>query len=92
MLQSDKFSMKFNSLKDELLHAIRETINEEEYNDEGFVEFGEDGFEDEAQNDLIGVNTENVAFGDMCGDICEYPLEDLGYPDALEVLRILENK
>jgi hypothetical protein len=92
MLQSDKFAMKFNSLKDGLIEAIRDATIEEQFNDEGYMEFGEDGFEDEAGNDLIGVNEENVAFGDMSGDICEYPLEDLGYPDALEVLRILENK
>jgi hypothetical protein len=92
MLQSDRIAMKVQSLKSDMVHAIREELVDKETNDEGFVELGEDSFEDDANNQLMGVDEEHVYFTDRMASLESYPLHQLSFIDGVNILHILENK
>jgi hypothetical protein len=92
MKASDRIAMKVESLKSDMVHAIREELVDKETNDEGFVELGEDSFEDDAHNRIMGLDDELVYFTDRMVSLESYPLHQLSFDDGVSLLHILENK
>ena len=81
---------KYNELFYGVLAAIRKHIKEDK---EELIEFGENGFEDDANNDLCAIDTENVYFGTETADGYEdsYPLSELSLLDAIKILGDFES-
>jgi hypothetical protein len=89
--ESDKLAMKVSTLTTNMVHAIREELVDMPVNEEGFVPFEDESFEDDLNNRLIGVDDECVYFTEYFGNLETYPLSKLSFSDGIHILRILES-
>ena len=78
---SSEFYDAERALRDKVLETIRKLVGEKK------VDFGEQGFDDEAGNELCGIDKENVYFNNGKD---EYPVTDLGLLDAIYIICLLE--
>lgn len=82
-LPSVKFSKLERKLKNEVLLEIRKFVGERKIKLEDFT--------DEANNELVGINKDDVFFDDGSFGAETYPLHELGLLDAIAILSIVED-
>lgn len=84
-MKSIEFSKKHEALKNKLTQEIEKILERRG------GEFEMETWEDEANNEIIGISLEKgVAFEDMAGAVEYYPISELGFDDAIYVLGLLE--
>lgn len=78
-----RLNEKYHNLLREAIGVIKELVGDQK------IDFEDNGFEDEANNDLCAVDNEYVYFE---GGSERYELFALGILDAIEVINVLENQ
>lgn len=84
MATAKELGKKQVELKQEVIKAIRNLVGSTKV---PLTDIGKE-FEDEANNTITDVDSENVYFD---GTMENYPLEELGIDDALYILGVLED-
>ena len=79
--QTQKFYKRHRELKNDVINAIILKVGDRKVDIDA-------GFEDEAGNDLIAIDKEEVTM--QGGDV--YPLDELGILDAMSLFDMLENE
>lgn len=80
---SERYYDRACALNSDAAETIKEMMKEIGH----YFDFGEDGFEDLAGNDLIGIDLESVHMVEL-----DYEFEELDIFDSIEIIKILEKK